>query len=411
MRTTTIIHHALAVCLLVLPLSLAGPAGAVEDPYAGMVEKWKASVLKPENITKHSDGEDLAWQGSPYLRGMVHMAQARGDRDCLDAFCKAFEHLMSIASEDIDQLYGWPTTKGSYGKAGKRCIIMDDALLCEPVGIFFTVVNADPELKKAYGERAAKYLAFVEERILPKWQDSWLDLKDKVPTTVWDGAHKRGEVPLPQPAGVYRFYSPGKKPAMSLPLNQFWHVAKCYLALYDATKKEAYLDKVTKMANTGKYVYLEKTGDRVHPWYYWRPVYDGDFKEDGSPVHWTGAHPERSSYAGFEVGTMATFHQRKIVFTDEDMQRIVKLHLEYQWNKDLDNPKFDYAYERRPGYKKPYPVALWSSLAYLDPTIAKLSAGKQTSPEQVRSAMEALAGKWAGIEAVPKYLLKQIGNK
>ncbi len=409
MSHPSLTHCALTIlCMTASLLSGFQSANAAEDPDAKMVATWKASVLKLENITKHTDGEDLGWMGSPYLRGMVKMAEARGDRECLDLFCKAFEHLMSITSEDIDQLYGWPTVKGSYGKAGKRCIIMDDALLCEPVGIFCRVVNADPALKKDYGERAVKYLAFVEEKIFPKWQDSWLDLKDKALSVAWDGRnYKRSDVLIPEPAGVYRFVTPGKKPGMSLPLNQFWHVAKCYLALYDATKKDFYLDKITKMARTGKYVYMEKTGDRVRPWCYWRPVYDGDFKSENEGVHWIGPHPDRTSYASVEVMMMTEFHKRKIVFTDEDIQRVVKLHLEFQWNKDLDNPKFDYPYDRRPGYTKPYPVVLWTSLAYADPTIAKLSAAKRSTPEQAHSEMEALASKWGGIESVPDYLLKQ----
>lgn len=394
---------------LIAMLLLAGLARAeeqgsgLEQREAAMLAAWKQMVLKDDNITKHTDGEDLAWMGSPFLRALVDMGQLRGDSACFDAFCKAFEHLMSIASEDIDGLYGWPTIKGSYGKAGKRCIVMDDGLLCEPAARFANVVNKDPELKKAYGERAGKYLAFVEGKILPKWKESWLVLKDKAVTMVYaDNQWKRGEVPLPEPCGVYRFYQPGKKPGMSLPLNQFWHVAKLYLELHEATGNPEYLDKTVKMARTGKHVYLEPVGDRVQPWCYWRPVYEGDFKEDGQPVHWVGAHPERSSYASYEAGMMAEFHRRKLAFTDEDLRRVVKLNLEVQWNKNEGTPSFDYKYERRSGYTKPYPSALWSSLAYFDPTIAKLAA-----PSRTLEAVEKVAGKWAGIAAVPEYFKRK----
>lgn len=379
------------------------PGTSVVKREAAMIEAWKRSVLNDGGIDKFTDGEDLGWQVSPYLRAMVLMAEVQGDRDCLDRFCVCFEKLMAATGTDIDGLFGWPTAQGSYGRQGKRCIVMDDGLLCEPAAHFVALVRKDPELKMIYGERAEKYLAFIEEKILPKWKESWLEVQDKTAAMVWEsGQWKRGEANAPEVCGVFRFYQPGKKPGMSLPLNQFWHVARLYLALHDATGNAEYLDKATKMARTGKYLYLETVSDRVQPWCYWRPVYDGDFKESGEPVHWVGAHPERSSYASFEAGMMAEFHRRKIVFTDEDIARVVKLNLS-QWNKDFAAPKFDYQYERRPGYTKPYPSTLWSCFAGDDATIAKLSA-----PGQSLENLEKFAGKWAGLMAVPEYFRRKL---
>ncbi len=367
-----------------------------------IITRWKSSVLRMEHFTKYTDGEDMTWLMSPYLRGLALMAEATGDRECMDMFSRAFEHVMSLAGEDIDGLFGWPTIKGNYGKHGKRCIIMDDAIICEPVAIFGRVLKKNPKLNNIYGGRYRKYLSFVENKIFPKWKDSWLELKTETVTLVYEGpTRRRGRVKLPEPAGVYRFYMPGKKPAMSLPLNQFWHVARCYLALYDATGTAEYLDKATMMARTGKYIYLEKSDDRVRPWCYWKPVCPGDFKSENEPVAWSGPHPKRSSYACFEVAQMAEFHRRKIVFTDDDVKRIVKLHLDYQWNKDLENPKFEYHYERRPRYKKPSPVALWTSLARFDPTIARMSARYKT-----REHILSIAHRWRGIVGVPKWLMK-----
>jgi len=395
--TSRTLGTAAAVCL---GCALQAADASDED----IIRQWKGMVLRHSNFTKYTDGEDMAWRVSPYLRGTMAMAEALdGDRECLDTFSRAFEHLMSIASRDIDGLFGWPTRKGSYGRHGKRCIIMDDALICETVGVFYRLVKGNPKLKKTYGARAEKYMKFVEEKIFPKWKESWLELKDKAVTLVYEGtSRRRGEVKLPEPAGVYRYYEPGKRPGKSLPLNQFWHVAKCYLALYDATGKKDYLDKIAKMARTGKYIYLEETANRVRPWFYWRPVYAGDFKSRNEPLGWSGPHPKRSSYAGFEVAMMARFHQRRIVFTDDDMRRVVRLQLDHQWNKSLGSPKFQYLYKRRRGYNKPYPSKLWSSLAYFDPTIAKMSA-RYGSREYIAS----VAGKWRGIGAVPKYFLNR----
>jgi hypothetical protein len=160
------------------------------------------------------------------------------------------------------------------------------------------------------------------------------------------------------------------------------------------------------MARAGKTIYLEPVGDRVEPWPYWRPVYPGDFKSEHEPSGWSGPHPERSSYASFEVGMMAEFHKRKIVFTDADLRRVVRLHLDFQWNKDPENPKFEYRYARRPDYDKPYPVALWSSLAYFDPTIRKMA-----EKGDARAAVEAGAGQWGGIESVPRFLQAQKTNR
>jgi hypothetical protein len=386
---------------------LAAPTGArAAAPDDTMIARWKASVLPFSNFTKHTDGEDIAWQVSPYLRGLVRMVEATGDRESLDAYCRAFEHLMSITKRDIDGLFGWPTEKGNYGAEGPRCIIMDDALICESVGLLGRALKQHPALERSHGARYRKYMAFVEEQIFPKWRESWLELREKTVTarhTQPAGTERRRvEVPLPEPAGVYRFYLKGKRPVRSLPLNQFWHVAKAYLAFYDATGKPEYLDKVTKMARAGKSIYLEPVGDRVKPWHYWQPVYPGDFKSEHEPSGWSGPHPDRSSYAAFEVGMMAEFHKRQIVFTDADIRRVVRLQLDYQWNKDPANPKFEYRYAHRPDYDKPYPSTLWSSLAYFDPTIRKMAEQGQS-----REAVEAAAGQWRGIEGVPAFLLRQ----
>ena len=179
-------------------------AGALDEADRALIAPWKAHVLNPEVITKHTDGEDLCWFGMPYMRGMVAMAEALGgDRECLDAFCAAFDYLMSIASRDIDGLFGWPTTHGNYGKQGPRCIVMDDAYILAPVAHFGKVVKDHPDLEADYGERAARYLAFIEGEILPKWSESWLDLPERTTTLRWtDGAFRRVAVTFPEPAGV-----------------------------------------------------------------------------------------------------------------------------------------------------------------------------------------------------------------
>lgn len=390
----------------------AGEAATQEMSDAQIVAAWKAHVLRPENVARHTDGEDICWLATPYLRGMVAMAEALdGDRECLDAFCKGFEHLMSIASRDIDGLYGWPTKQGTYGQHGLRCIIMDDAMIAEPVAHFAQAVRRDARLKEAYGERAERYLKSVEEEVFPKWQESWLEFGGETTTLrTADGGFQQEEVRFPGPAGVYRYYLPGRKPGTSLPLNQFLIVARAYLAFYDATGKADYLEKARRLAATARHVYLEhnaaRTSDqteRFDPWCYWQPVWEGDFKGETEAARWVGPHPERASYHAGEVSILTELRRRGIVFTDEDIRRIVRLHLEVMWNKDLDNPRFSYYYERR---KMTYPATLWGSLASFDETIAQM-----TAPSETREAIASIAGKWNGIGGVPEYFLKQKRSK
>lgn len=397
-------HIPLVILMLLGLAAVAWGAGATSSGTDDvMIAAWKAHVLGNQRLVECTDGEDICWLVTPYLRGMVLMGEARGDRESLDAFCRSFERLQAIASEDMDGLFGWPTRKGSYGREGPRCIIMDDAYIGEPVAHFARVVRADAVLRAAYGERADKYLRFIEERIFPKWKDAWLDLGEKTTTLCWaEGGWRRAEVVFPEPAGVYRFFLAGRKLGTSLPLNQFLAVARTFLAYYDVTGKADYLDKARRMAVTAKYVYLAPAGDRLEPWCYWQPVWAGDFRSETEPARWVGPHPERASYHASEVATIAAMHQRGLVFTDADIHRLVRLHLDFMWNKSFDRPEFGYYYERR---RMRYPAQLWDALAYFDPTIARLAA-----PQWTREVIERNAGRWAGITAVPEYLLRQRRN-
>ena len=384
--------------VLLFAATVAGDSEAERDRV--ILAAWKTHVLDPKRVTKHTDGEDICWLVTPYLRGMVAMGEARGDVESLDAYCKAFEHLMSVTGTDLDGLFGWPTTKGSYGRHGPRCIIMNDAHIAFTVAEFARVVRADPDLKARYGARADAYLKFIEEKIFRKWKDAWLELGRETTTLRRRGNRLvREKVDFPGPAGVYRFYEPGKRPGRSLPLNQFLSVAKAFLALHDVTGKPDYLEKARKMALTAKHVYLVKESDRYRPWCYWQPVWQGDFKGPTEPVGWTGPHPKRSSYHAVEVDDFTRFHKRKIVFTDNDMKRLVRLHLDVMWNKDPDRPAFGYDFGPR---KQRYPAQLWTSLAYVDETIEKMTNAGRT-PE----ILEKFAGRWRGIAAVPAYFARR----
>ncbi len=378
-------------------MALCNGASALDAQDQGIINEWKRSVLDLQNVAQFTDGEDITWRGSPYLRGMVTMVAATGDTDSADMFCKVWEHLQAAASKDIDGLLGWPTEKGSYGRNGRRCIPMDDAIITQSVARFASAVRANPALKVRYGERAESYVAWVEQNIWPKWEDSWLDLSGSIDSIRRvKNSYQPVKIELEKPCGLYRYYNPGKQPGMSLPLNQFLHVAVCYLDFYDATGKEWYLDKAKKMALAAKQIYLVPEGDRWSHWNYWQPVWEGDFKRRNDPVHWVGPHPYRTSYASGEVSMMSQFHKRGLVFTDEDMQRFVRRQLDVLWNGDREEPKFEFTME---GREDPYPASLWGSLAYVDPTIKQLS-----SKNAGRDGLAELSA-WQRISAVPSYYL------
>ncbi len=401
---------AASVCLLSAVVADADPtASQVDGPTdSTIVSRWKAHVLPPERLTKHSDGEDIAWLAVPYLMGRVRMAQALdGDTECLDAFCDGIDYLISIASRDIDGLYGWPTEKGNYGKQGPRCILLDDARIVEPIARFARLVHADLNLVERYGTRADRYLAFAEDEILPKWRDSWLEFEGSTWTL---GRAPEGWVReravFPEPAGVYRFYGPGKTPGTSLPLNQLLSAAQTFLVLHDATGKTGHLGTARRIAATAKHLYLAhnaaRTGgqeERFDPWCYWQPAWEGDFAGETKAAGWVGPHPRRSSYYAVEVSVIAELFRREIVFTQDDIHRLARLNLDLMWNGDTAAPAFDYVYAHR---GKTYPGQLWHALAEFDDTILKLSA-----PHRDRETIERIAGRWRGISAVPGYLLSQ----
>ena len=382
--------------IAVLTLVAGRATDVAADGQARALARWKERVLNTERLQEITDGEKITWFVTPYLRGMVLMAEATGDRECLDTFCREFERLQSLASTDIDGLFGWPTEQGSYGKHGPRCVIMDDAIISWPALRLVKIVRADPELRKVYGERAERYLKFIEEKLFPKWQPFWIEFPGKTVTLRRaDGSWKRIEVTLPGPAGVYVFPEPGGKQGRSLPINQFLAAGHTYLELHDVTGRKDYLDRARELAVTARHVYLEPEGDRFRPWCYWQPVYEGDFESETQAKGWVGPHPKRFSYHAGEVSYIAALHRRKLVFTDDDMKRIVRLHLDVMWNGSVEHPVFGYEYGPR---RRHYPARLWRSLAYFDDAIAKMADLEE--PRRLRHS-------WQMIVGLPEYLLRQ----
>lgn len=179
---------------------------------------------------------------------------------------------------------------------------LEGMILC-PILKFISTVFNDEALAKDYHDKAIEWLALIQSKIIPKWDNYWCD------------------------AGYYVFPN---NPAYSyresgeiLPYNQFLIFGRCLLLLYQLTGKEEYLYKTIKIANYFKSKLILINEVDAYVWNYWGKI----------------EKYEDISHANLDIGFIIDVYDAGIVFTHEDLRRFANTFLKLMWNGSLENPE------------------------------------------------------------------------
>lgn len=380
--------------------ALTGMDARAAVPSKDWLALWQAHVLGEvhHRYCDTTTGEDCAWLLSPFLNAFYYGWLATGDRQWIGIFIDWTDSWIRRAVTEPDGFRGWPAT----GAAGTGVddlnsfyadSLVADAMVLRPVVLMSKTILSDPKLKKDYGAKAKSCLK-LSGRIFEKWEErgAWREISgDK---GIW--------VVLPfgidRSTGQWTVKYKHRKEAnigFSVPNNKANEIALWHLAMHDATGKRIYQERAERWFRLMRSRMTTRDNGRYFVWNYWEPAGTWDKKPDGSTKHWVGVHPN-GGYYNMDVEAITAASEHGLVFTKEDIDRLIATNRDFMWNHEMTGAKFqridggpvDDRWKNTPGL-------LWSSLVPYDKTLTDIFLANNDPST------------WLGLIATPRYLAWQ----
>jgi len=191
-----------------------------------------------------------------------------------------------------------------------------DGMIGIPLANFVRLVHSTPALQAAFGGAADDYQEFLDDELIPKWQDSagfygntW------VAASATEGYYQEPVTRDTFENGAS--FSP-------LPYNQTFALLEVQNILYDVNANAAYLDRAEKGARHFANRLAVPPGETGYIWYY-------------SAL--TGAKMEDTSHSNVDMEFITEMHRTGGVFVDSDMDRFTATLLDFMWNGSLTAPE------------------------------------------------------------------------
>jgi hypothetical protein len=353
--------------------------------------RWEKNILDDlrNRYCDKETGEELGWLVSPFLNGFYYGCLATRDPKWVEALIDWMDSCLKRSVKEPDGFTGWPKGDGGGGESKEYSAdsLLGEAMMLRPVVLMAEVIRTTPALAAKWGEKAQSYVKLAEE-IFQKWdsRDCWREAKGGglwvVPAFGIDTQTGKWS------AG----YAARKTTGFSNPDNKENHIARWLLALYDATKKPVYRERAAGWFQLMKSRMRTRQDGKYFVWNYWEPAGPWDYKADGSPKHWVGVHPN-GGYYGIDVEGIVAAFEHGLVFTREDVDRLIATNRDYMWNQQVAGAKFQRIDGEEPDPRwKNSPGVLWTALVPYDPTL-----------RQIFLANHDPAG-WGGLGATPWFL-------
>lgn len=333
--------------------------------------RWNRNILSNARA-RYCDremGEELGWKMSPFLEGFYYGFRATGDARWVSRLVDWADAWIRRGRKEPDGFIGWPKS-GSGGTASENFLsdsLLGEAMTLRPVVLMAAEILKDPEFKKTYGSAAESYLSLAEQ-IFQKWdtRGCWREVKA-------GGLWVEPPFGLDPKTGQWtEGYDQRKTDGFSHPANKQNLIARGLTALHDATKKPIYRERAEQWWRLMKSRIKTCEEGKYFVWNYWDPAGPWDYNPDRSPKHWVGVHPN-GGYYGIDVAGIVDAYEHNLVFTKEDLDKLIATNRDFMWNQQVKGAKFQRIDGREPDARwKESPGTLWAALAPYDAKLCEV---------------------------------------
>jgi len=341
-------------------------------------------------------GEELGWLVSPFLNGFYYGYLATREPKWIEHLADWADSWIKRGVKEPDGYIGWPKsgTGGLVEKSFLTDSLLGEAMALRPVVLMAQEIQGGPGLREKFGRRAESWLE-VAGKTFEKWEsrDCWRDVKE-------GGAWVVPAFGIDEKTGKWtEGYARRGADGFSNPDNKQNHIARWMVAMHDVTGKPVYRERAEKWFQLMKSRMKTQAGGKYFVWNYWEPAGPWDYKTDGSTQHWVGVHPNGGYYAIDVEGIVCAF-EHDLVFTREDIQRLVATNRDFMWNQQMNGAKF----QRIDGGTtdprwKDSPGLLWTPLVPYDETLRKIFLVNHNPAS------------WSGLVTTPWFLAREAAGK
>lgn len=373
-----------------LPLVKSDVRGAASaDLTQDWLARWEKNILGRAR-SRYCDkemGEQLGWLVSPFLNGFYYGYLATRDPKWVEMLIDWMDSCVRRGIEEPDGFVGWPKSGMDATESFYTDSLLGEAMALRPVVLTADVILKTPALKGKFDSQAQAYLRLAE-RVFEKWDSRgcWREIANG---GLW-------VVPLfgidPKTGQWTEGYTRRNTDGFSNPDNKENHIARWLIAMYDVTKKPVYRERAEKWFRLMKTRMKTRQDGTYFVWNYWDPAGPWDYKADGSLKHWVGVHPN-GGYYGIDVEAIVTAFEHGLVFTKEDIQRLIATNRDFMWNQQVTGAKFQRIDGGQPDPRwRNSPGVLWTALVRYDETLRRVFLTNHNPSG------------WGGLSATPWFL-------
>ncbi|MCU0913286.1 MAG: glycoside hydrolase family 88 protein [Planctomycetes bacterium] len=385
-----------ALTAAVAPAHAAPDVSHAKPPEDWFV-RWEKNVLgraRARPCDKEM-GEELGWLVSPFLNGFYYAYRVTGDSKWVALLVDWADSWIQRGISEPDGFVGWPKsgTGGAPAEGFYTDSLLGEAMALRPVVLMAEEILKTAALQDQFGARARAYLALAEQ-VFEKWdtRGCWREVA-------------RGGLWVVPLFGIDRKtgqwtegYARRRTDGFSNADNKQNHIARWLLALADVTKKPIYRERAEKWLRLMKSRLRTRAGGKYYVWYYWEPAGPWDYKMGSSPKHWVGVHPN-GGYYEFDVMGMVAAFEHGLVFTRDDIQRLIATNRDFMWNQQVTGAKF----QRLDGGPsdprwKECPGVLWTPLVPHDETLRRIFLANHDPAS------------WGALPVTPWFLAREAGQ-
>jgi len=377
-------------------------AGPPMDPAVAKdwMQRWRQNIIRDSSKERYCDkevGEQIGWLVSPFLNAYYYGYMATGEHEWVDRLIDWTDSVVKRGIKEPDGYIGWPKDENGdvldYLPPGEHLRYTDvevgDAMFFRPVVLMAGEILKTPDLKKKYGAKAEEYIQLAE-RTFEKWDSrgAWCDTKE-------GGAWVVPPFGFDRKAGKWTGgYDLRKTDGNSLPDNKENIISEWMLAMYDVTHKPIYKERAEKWFQVMRSHMKLRDDGKYFVWDYWDANVPWDHNADGSLKHWVGVHPN-GGYYGVDTGAIALAYEHGLVFTQEDIARLIATNRDFMWNHQVQHAKFQRIDGGKPDpHWADSPGVLWEGFAPYDPTLRKIFEANNDP------------GDWGGMSSTPEWVAR-----